>query len=83
MATREKRNGKPSQEVAGAVPGQLEALRQLAAEKRPDLLPLDLTYESLDRVEDLFRDIIEGKASGTPLDSTEPLVAAYLGQTPD
>jgi len=81
MATREKRDGKPSQDVAGAVPGQLEALRQLAAEKRPDLLPLDLTYESLDRVEDLFRDIIEGKAGGAPVDSTEPLVAAYLGQT--
>ena len=81
MATREKRDGKPSQEVAGAVPGQLEALRQLAAENRPDLLPFDLTYESIDRVEDLFRDIIDGKASGASVDNTEPLVAAYLGQT--
>jgi hypothetical protein len=81
MATREKRDGKPSHEVAGAVPGQLEALRELAGEKRPDLIPLDLTYESLDRVEDLFRDIIEGKVSGATVDSTEPLVATYLGQT--
>lgn len=81
MATREKQTGERAQDLARAVPGELEALRQVSAAHRPELLPFDLTYESIDRVEDLLRHIIDGKAGGESVDSAEPRVAAYLGQT--
>lgn len=80
MATRGKQATEGAQDFARLLPGELEALRKVAAAHRPDLLPLDLTYESIDRVEDLFRDIVEGKASGESVDTAEPRVTAYLGQ---
>jgi hypothetical protein len=70
------------QEYVRTMSDELGALRQaVQASGRRDLLPLDHTYESIDRVEDFFRLVLDGKLSGQTVEVTESRVARYLGQT--
>ncbi len=63
----------------------LEALQEFVAGLgRPDLLPLDFTFESLDRVEQMFKEALEGKIKlpdGVTTRKLATAVARYLGET--
>lgn len=64
-----------------AAPSELQALRSVvAAQGLPHLLPLDLSYPSIDRLEDFFALVLDGRATGIDGD-LEPLLGRYLGAT--
>jgi hypothetical protein len=50
------------------------------ARERPDLLPLDLSYESLDRVEDFYGQQLE-QGNDSTADALNSRVASYVGAT--
>jgi hypothetical protein len=68
-------------ELLRAVTSDLEALeRAVAAHGNPALQPLDYSYESLDRVEDYLREVIDTQPTEVRA-VTELRIARYLGQT--
>jgi len=62
-----------------AVPEELAALAEMIAQQQPDLLPLDRSYASLDRVEDFYQACLE-EATGASA-SLESRLACYVGAT--
>ncbi len=81
MGTKDGKASERSQAYLSALPAEIEALRRVAAAHRTDLLPFDLTYESIDRVEDLFGQVIGADPGREAVEATESRVTAYLGQT--
>lgn len=64
------------------LPGALDALRSaVQAAGRPELLPLDLSYASLDRLEDYYRLRLEAPASGDELKRLRDQLPRYIGAT--
>jgi hypothetical protein len=69
------------QRYAEETPHELEALaNDVARLGRPELLPLDRTYASLDRVEDYYRLVLDAQAPGARKGARER-VARYVGAT--
>lgn len=62
----------------GSVPERIEALRDMVGREPRDLLPLDLTYGSLDRLEDFFATYLSGDGAHFEL---QQAVTAYVGET--
>jgi hypothetical protein len=64
--------------IARRAEDDVASLRDEVARERPDLLPLDLSYASIDRLEGYYRAALE---AGTSSDVLDGRVASYLGAT--
>jgi hypothetical protein len=63
------------------LPTHLEALRSSVQQQQPELLPLDLSYESLDRVEDHYRAVLDSKVGADELKALRDRISLYVGAT--
>jgi hypothetical protein len=66
-------------ELARAVEEDVAALTARIERERPQVLPLDRTYASLDRIEDFYRSLLEAAADGGK--DVDAQVASYVGAT--
>lgn len=61
---------------------ELDALRaDVKKADRAQLLPLDLSYESIDRAEDFYRLVLDKRVSGVNAPRTAERLVRYVGQT--
>lgn len=76
-----KRSAAEVKVYAEETPGELEALAKAVTKLgRPELLPLDRSYASLDRLEDYLLLVLDGHAPGSRA-RTRERVARYVGAT--